>query len=143
MLNYIPGLSGIINQTGNDIVLIGSSLGAFYSAYLGAIFDLPVILINPPLEPWKTIPNFDPDYPNEWKLQLQEIKELTSNADLLETFVTVFLGSEDEHLDYSKALNYYFGSKIIVKSDNHKFEKYIGVAIDEIELQLKFIKTLR
>lgn len=35
---------------GHSVVLIGSSLGGFYAAYLSQQFDLPAILVNPAVE---------------------------------------------------------------------------------------------
>ncbi|TGD41584.1 hypothetical protein EEB11_17955 [Pseudotabrizicola sediminis] len=38
-----------------DAIVVGTSLGGFYAAWLGAEFDRPFIAINPSIVPSKTL----------------------------------------------------------------------------------------
>jgi len=60
-LSYIPELAiktleELIESYNEEIYLIGSSLGGFYSLYLSDKYKLKAVLINPSIYPYKTLP---------------------------------------------------------------------------------------
>jgi uncharacterized protein len=62
-LSYVPNLAiqtleqliEILQQKGEKVGLVGSSLGGFYSMYLAQKYHLKAVLINPAITPYKTL----------------------------------------------------------------------------------------
>jgi len=73
-LSYVPELAiktleELIESYKEDITLIGSSLGGFYAIYLSQKYSLKAVLLNPSINPYKTLKNLVGDAPNfydEW-----------------------------------------------------------------------------
>jgi len=113
-------------------VLVGSSLGGYYALYLAEKYHLKAVLINPSLKPYKTLKPYTgtqyrycDEKPFKWKkgyLQtLKKYKTKPENGKYL-----VLLQSEDEVLDYKKALKKFknlHNAKVVVEyGGNHRFE---------------------
>lgn len=126
------------------IYLVGSSLGGYYSIYLAQKYDLKAVLINPSIEPLKTLSqvigqalNYGDLSKFEWNeehikmLKKYEIKNPTPSQYLLLT------QTGDELLDYKVAVEYLKGSqqKIIEGGDHNfiNFENYIDEILDFFE----------
>jgi len=114
-----------------NTLLIGSSLGGYYSIYLAEKHNLKAVLINPSLKPYKTLKNYVgvqyrycDNKKFKWKKKyLKELKQLKAspkNAKYL-----LLLQTGDEILNYKHALKRFKNkkAKIIVEyGGNHRFE---------------------
>lgn len=116
-------------QTEQIDILIGSSLGGFYATYLAEKYHLKAILLNPSTEPWQTLSSyigwqkrFCDDESFEFKeIYLTELKRLSARPE--NGTYLVLLQSDDEVLDYTKALSLYNKQKVVVEyGGNHRFE---------------------
>lgn len=99
-----------------DVALVGSSLGGFFATYFVAKYNVPAVLINPAMQPWKL---FDELFQvesmpyvvnDQWSIdhiQLRQLQQLElkqpENADK----ILVLLQQGDEILDYRQAQRYY------------------------------------
>ena len=115
-----------------ETILIGSSLGGYYSIYLAERYFLKAILINPSLKPYKTLKNYTglqyrfcdkkPFYfKKEYLKELKIYKTKPKRAKYL-----ILLQSNDEILNYKKTLKKFKNrpnAKIVVEyGGNHRFE---------------------
>lgn len=83
-----------------SFVLVGSSRGGLLALSIGYDFDIPVIAINPAMEMSKV--NFDVG--NRDVLENLQNKVMKENESIENSILTyLFLGSEDEIIDYRKA----------------------------------------
>jgi len=115
-----------------SILLIGSSLGGYYAQYLGDRFLLPVVLINPALNP---VPLLLGSVGEQRNYYTQEVYHLTEEAvHSLQAYavdaagmkkpVLVLLDKGDELIDYRIALEAYQGIGTVKCFDggSHRFE---------------------
>jgi uncharacterized protein len=124
-----------------EVSLVGSSLGGFYSIYLADKYDLKATLINPSTKPWITLQkvigqalNYGDLSTFEWneghiKMLLKyEVKSPDPKKYLLLT------QTGDELLDYKVAVEYLKGSQqVVVEGGDHSFvdfEKYIDTILE-------------
>lgn len=127
-------LTGLIKNANNPIMLVGSSLGAFYATYLSSIFDLHCILLNPTTEPWDSLPILDSTYPKAFLEQLKDIDKKQKNAELISKLTNVYLSKNDEILDYKKAAEKYKYTNLhILNFGNHSFESGFNKLLPEIK----------
>lgn len=112
------------------VYLIGSSLGGYYSIYLADYFNIPAVLINPSVNPRKTLKkvlghpnNFYDGASYEWNenhlkmLEKYEIKTIKPKLYLLLT------QKGDETLDYREAVNKLAGCKSFIENGgSHSFD---------------------
>lgn len=112
-----------IIESWTNLLLIGSSLGGFYSNVLSTRFKLKQVLINPSIEPWVTLPKTEPTYPREYISQLHDIdKSIEGYSNFQNT--TLFLAKDDEVLDYKVAKSKFEGAKMyIFETGGHRFEE--------------------
>ncbi len=136
-LSFIPDLAihtleeTIQNCNDEEISLIGSSLGGYYSIYLADKYNLKAVLINPSTKPWETLKKvlgktysyYDKQSGFFWEekhidmLLKYKIKKLKK-----ENFFTL-LQTGDETLDYKIAKEYLNGSKMVVEEGgSHDFD---------------------
>lgn len=116
-----------------DVHLIGSSLGGFYSLYLANKYDLKAVLINPAVNPFNTLSRYENvefitnyydgslfEFTNEHIKSLNSYK--VSSLEKPENFITL-LQTEDEVLDYNEAKMMLEDTNLIVEEGgNHSFE---------------------
>ena len=131
-------------QSNSIDLMIGSSLGGYYATYLAEKYRMKAILINPSTQPWETLAaytgwqkRFCDDEVFEFKpVYLEQLKMLRTSPE--QGRYMLFLQSEDEVLDYTKAQSLYNTHKIIVEyGGNHRFEN-----LDEyISMIEKFLKN--
>lgn len=146
-LQVIENLSNLIEQL-DDVVLVGSSLGGFYTTQLVAKYGIPAVLINPVVRPWlvfsEKIGLALPYQVNvDWILDQQQLDDLekmavsfVQDADKL----LVLLQQGDEILDYRDAERYYSAtshtSMIMTEMHgNHAMENFA----DKIPMLLEFL----
>lgn len=117
-----------------DVYLMGSSMGGFWSTYLAERYDLPALLINPAVKPSMLMPeyvgkilrNYHTD--DSYQLEERHIEQLKA---LLPREITrpqnywVLLQTEDETLDYRQAEDLYHQAKLTVeKGGDHAFQGF-------------------
>jgi len=129
----IEMLEALIQSHGNEsLLLVGSSLGSYYAQYLGYRFSLPVVLINPALNP---IPLLLSSVGEQTNYHTQEVYQLTEEAVFsLEYYavdavsmkkpVLVLLDKGDELIDYQIALKAYqqHGTVKCFDGGSHRFD---------------------
>lgn len=118
-------------EQGNVKMIVGSSLGGYYAAYLSSLYDTVMVLINPSTRPYETLAAFVGSNrrwcdgsPFVWKpsyldaLKKYEISEVKKSPGGV-----VLLQSGDEVLDYRIALQKYKALDVVVEEGgNHRFE---------------------
>lgn len=145
-LSYIPDLAiqtleEIIENLKDEITLVGSSLGGYYSIYLATKYNLKAVLINPSIFPYETLlltkgyfPHYYDGSKFEWnekhieslpKFEVQNVQE--------ENFM-LLLQKGDETLDYSKAAKKFENAKLFIEEGgSHSFdgfERYFQEIVD-------------
>ncbi len=137
-LSYVPELAidtlGQLIESYDEVTLIGSSLGGFYSIYLAEKYALKAVLINPAVDSSKTLKrmlsldematNYYDDTHFEWKqshvdmLLRYRVKEVQNGEYFL------LLQTGDDVLDYRDALAKLPNAKSIVEEGGtHSFER--------------------
>lgn len=137
-LSYVPNLAidtleqliELLLEKGENIGLVGSSLGGYYSIYLANKYDLKAVLINPAIYPYKTLDkigmamnyydgtSFEVTVEHINYLKGLEVQEIQSQ----ENFLTL-LQTEDEVLDYNDAVEKLSESELVIEEGgNHSFE---------------------
>ena len=127
-----------------DTIIVGTSLGGFYSLLISNRFDIPCFLINPSLEPHKTLvkkvgkhvrfgtDNEVYDFKQEYleKLKNASADTLPSNQDY--KLINVYLSKDDEQLDFSNIRKFIPKANIYKEFDNsgHRFSKFSEVIPD-------------
>ena len=111
-----------------EAIVVGTSLGGFYAAWLGAEFDRPFIAINPSIVPSKTLQA----YVGHGVNHVGEPFELTESCVTaynaltfrLDGQGTIVLDMGDEILDAQATLNYVKGRLPVVMFDggSHRFD---------------------
>ncbi|QGN95718.1 esterase YqiA [Piscirickettsia salmonis] len=108
----IAQLLALCGGDGNELVLIGSSLGGFYALYLAEYYQCPAVLVNPLINPKKYQQGMVGTHINPYnskKIIVTE-KEVIQSFDYIYPEVKeskrylVLLTKDDEVLDYRDAL---------------------------------------
>lgn len=128
----------------SDVVLIGSSLGGFYTTYLTEKYaQARGVLVNPAVAPHKLLvqllgPNVNYYNGREYDLTEEHLRQVESLylSELSHPEKLLLLQQEgDETLDYRDAVHYYRNSEQIVQpGGNHGFENFDSM----VPLILKF-----
>lgn len=125
-------------------LLIGSSLGGYYAAYLAEKFQIKTVLLNPSTQPFITLAPyvgtnefFCTGKSFEWTREhIHKLMPYAISKNSIKAPVLVLLQKGDEVLDYTKAAELYGDYKVVVQEGgNHRFEnldEYIGVISDFI-----------
>jgi len=134
-LPYIPKLAiNTLEQLINsyeDVHLIGSSLGGFFSLYLSSKFNLKCVLINPSIYPYNTLSMpkiqysfFDYSTFSWTEKHINSLKDFeVLHNDIIEDNIYLLLQKGDEILDYNESLKKLpYCKKIIEEGGNHSFE---------------------
>ena len=155
-LSYVPELAvstleELINSY-DEVELIGSSLGGYYSIYLAEKYGLKAVLVNPAIESSKTLKraiNLQGDAPNyydgssfKWNethlkmLESYRVESVKSDRYLL------LLQKGDEVLDYREAIRKIPNAQLILEEGGtHPFEG-IDRYFERIEKFLLRLKPL-
>lgn len=137
-LSYVPNLAidtleqiiELLLQKGENVGLVGSSLGGYYSIYLACKYDLKAVLINPAIYPYKTLDkigmainyydgtSFEVTSEHINQLKFLEVNDIENQ----ENFLTL-LQTDDEVLDFNEAAEKLSNSELIIEEGgNHSFE---------------------
>ena len=147
-LQVIEKVSNLIEQL-DDVVLVGSSRGAFYATQLVAKYGVPAVLINPAVRPWQlfrqlfAVEKIPYQVTEHWSLDDAQLDDLEANA---VSFVQdadkilVLLQQGDEVLDYRDAERYYSATshRSLIMTEmhgNHAMENFA----DKIPMMLEFL----
>ena len=122
----------------NVSLIIGSSLGGFYAAYLAEKFEIKAVLLNPSTQPFLTLAPyvgtnefFCSGEKFEWtKEHVTKLWAYAISKNSIKAPVLVLLQKGDEVLDYTQAEAVYENYQLVVQEEgNHRFEnldEYLG-----------------
>ena len=116
-----------------DVYLVGSSLGGFYSLYLANKYDLKAVLINPAVNPWSTLNRYEgvefvTNYYDNSRFEFtnNHIKSLRNfEVEFIKnpSNILTLLQEEDEVLDFNDAALKLEETELIVEEGgNHSFD---------------------
>ena len=116
-----------------DIMLMGSSLGGFYALLMAKEFNLPAVLINPSIYPYKTLARFVGVKQNNYSkdeivvYKQRYIEQLASMSfeGVNQERILLMLQTGDKDLDYKLALSALpCAQHFIQEGGNHSFEDF-------------------
>jgi len=146
-LSYVPSLaietlkeliSSFLKY--DKVYLIGSSLGGYYATYLAEYFSIPVVLINPAVNPQDTLNQYlgqnnnlyDNSY-YEWNKKHMDMLKTYAVKNITSKLYFLLLQKGDELLNYKEAIyKYENASSIVINGGSHRFE-YIEKYTKEIK----------
>lgn len=115
----------------DKIYIFGTSLGGFYALYLVDRFRLPAVLINPSIDPYRSLQkqvgpqkNFKTDEEYIFtKEHLESLKNFyVKDLNPLRKIVYVYLDEDDELLDSRQTAKYFEGFHVVMyPGGNHRF----------------------
>jgi len=137
-LSYVPSLAintleqliEMLLEKEENVSLVGSSLGGYYSIYLANKYDLKAVLINPAIYPYKTLDKegtamnyYDSSSFEVTKEHINSLKSFeVIEIENQENFLTL-LQMDDEVLDYNEAVEKLPNSELVIEEGgNHSFE---------------------
>ncbi len=118
---------------GEQVYLIGSSLGGFYATYLAEKYNLKAVLVNPAVRPYELLqdylgPNKNIYTGEEYQIteqHMQQLKNLDVEiVDSPENYL-LLVQTDDEVLDYKQATDKYWQSPNVIEyGGNHSFDDF-------------------
>ena len=113
----VAELQKLIDAENDMTMLVGTSLGGFYAYYLAVTYQIqdkvvPAAIINPSLEPYRTLKpalgifhNIVTGEPFEWKSEyLEQLRRMASEIDKQKIdpqYMRFYVSSDDELLDHT------------------------------------------
>ncbi len=134
----------IVKESSEPVLLVGSSLGGFYSLVLAANLNITAVLINPSLRPWQTLADgvgwhklihSDDDF--EWKQSyndhLAQCGKMLEDTPPFDERLHFFLAEDDELLDHSSVPQLFPNAATLVyfSKCTHRFLRFEEI-IDKI-----------
>lgn len=144
-LSYVPDLAiqtlEELIESYDDVRLIGSSLGGFYTLYLAQKYELKAVLINPSIYPYITLkkvlgkaPSFyDESYFAWMESHLDMLKKYETDS-IVEENIMLLLQKGDETLNYKEAeVKLPNAKQIVEEGGSHSFDgiERLFVEVDE------------
>lgn len=121
-------------DNGEQVVLIGSSMGGFFSMCMSAKYNLRAALINPCVFPWEFIPNIlgrnvNPYTKNEFVLtpnHIADVRRIYDSVVINQNLLALFVQRGDEVLPYKDSCNLLANSALVhIENDGcHTFDNY-------------------
>lgn len=115
----------------DKLYLVGTSLGGFYALYLSSKFKVPAVLINPSIDPHRSLErqvgpqkNFKTD--EEYIFTQENLESLKNfyvkELEPIKNLVYVYLDEEDELLNSNQTAKYFEGFHVVMyPGGNHRF----------------------
>ncbi|MCW8884019.1 MAG: esterase [Motiliproteus sp.] len=123
----------VADNSDRDIVLLGSSLGGYYAAYLTEKYGLKAVQINPSIRPYQLLEELLGENQNiyteeRYQLTRRHLDELLDlRCDTLKDLSRYLLlvQTDDEVLDYREAVDFYQGAEMSVEQGgSHGFDGF-------------------
>lgn len=136
-------------SVGEKLVFVGTSLGAFYANFFGALYDAPVVLVNPSAYPSETLkarlgPNKNYVTGDEFLVSMAHLEDLDQMRKYVDSnysgrLVNLFLAKDDDVIPYEVPLEAFkFPAYVKVTEDGgHRFSKHWDMVVDRVEEILK------
>ncbi len=115
------------------IGLVGSSMGGFYGTWAAEQFDLPLVLVNPAVYPYRLLQDYLGENTNPYtgetytftEANIKELKALEVDPLTRPERYLLLAQTNDEVLDYREAVERYAGSEQIVEpGGSHGFDGF-------------------
>ncbi len=127
-------LEALINQhQARTIVLLGSSLGGYYSTYLTEKYGLKTVLINPAVRPYQLLEELLGENENIYTQERYELTRhhleqlLALKCERLKDHGLYLLLTQmgDEVLDYRQGVEFYQGAEMVIQPNgSHGFDDF-------------------
>jgi uncharacterized protein len=122
-----------MEETNGPLLIVGSSLGGFYARFIGNKYKLPVVLVNPALDPCKSLTKYVGEvtnhstgvthtFPQEYVDAFKKFYVSEDGGVPLQADVVVAL--DDDVIDPQKAIDEFTGKVAVHVFENggHRFE---------------------
>ena len=129
----IKQLRDVIENSNEEVSILGSSLGGYYALYLNSIYNIKTILINPSIKPYITLNKYRNRYIRHFtknsgffcdKRLIDDLNLFRAKV-IYEKKILLMVQKGDKELDYREALRLLPNSKKVVEENgNHKFENF-------------------
>ena len=134
-LSYVPDLAiktleELIESYGENVQLIGSSMGGYFTIYLANKYKLNAVLLNPSIFPYITLkqtlgfaPNFYDESSFEWNENHLNTLKNYDVQNSTQTNFTLMVQKGDDLLDYKEAVNKFSEATLVVEEGgSHSFD---------------------
>ncbi|MBC5782630.1 hypothetical protein H8N03_06710 [Ramlibacter sp. USB13] len=128
----------------SPLILVGTSLGGFYACYFSRRWSLPCVLVNPSMEPSRTVGKRIGTHRNystgaDFEVTQEHAREWAAmEASLAEgldaRLVSLFLAQDDDVLPYTSALQRIPADafRCVTPDGGHRYESHWGSVMDRI-----------
>lgn len=144
MVNDLVSTFLVKRKTGEKLIFVGTSLGAFYANFFGQVYDCPVVLVNPSSNPSESLkarlgPNVNYMTGEEFMVSVAHLDKLEMmRKKVAETYsgalVSLFVSRDDEVIPYESMLESFpYTSKTVIMEDGgHRFTQYWNLVVDRL-----------